>query len=135
MTRLSVSDHIEPTRENTAAVLTNYDIDEFEFRVEPSGVENTTFIITTKKARYALRVYRQKRRTEQEINLEIEYINFLRSYDIPAPKIVKNNHGIYVSKTSVGSHDWFSILMDFIDGEHPKHYSEKLLENFAHRVA
>lgn len=94
-------------------------------------VENTTVIISTPSKKYTMRIYRQGKGTKEGIMLEIDYINYLIKNGIPVPTIIKNKDGEFLTKTSIDSREWFSILMDFVGGEHPKHYSKNILKEFA----
>ena len=131
MSKLSTHNQIIPSRESLAPILAQYGILDFNFLIDPNGVENTTFILTTPQDRYALRVYRQRRRTEEEILLEIDYINYLIDYKIPVPRIIKNQNNQFLTKTKIDSMQWFSVLMEFIEGIHPKYYTKSLLKEFA----
>lgn len=135
MSKLGSQNHIKPLRENLAKILANYGVFKFDFKVDPSGVENTTFIITTKEKKYAMRVYRQKRRTEDEIRLEVEYINFLIANKIPVPKIICTVDNYFISHTKIKDKTWRSILMEFIEGNHPSYYSPSLLKELSYLQA
>ncbi|GAI39032.1 unnamed protein product [marine sediment metagenome] len=39
MPKLGLQNHIKPSRENLAKILANYGVSEFDFKVDPSGVE------------------------------------------------------------------------------------------------
>lgn len=124
---------ISPTKENIAKILKNYLIDNFSFSINPRGVHNTTLIITNRKTsnKYAMRVYSQKRRTKNEIKLEIEYINFLLNKNLPVPEIITTKNDRYIAETKINGKIWFSILTKFFKGKHPVFYSKKLLKDIA----
>ncbi len=117
---------IEVNKNNLQQLLSLYNITDFEFEVFTLGIENTSIKILTNDKNYVLRVYSQKNKPDQDIELELEFQDFLRQESIPIPVVYRNNSNQELSGVVVDDQRWQFILMEFVDGEHPEDYSDEL---------
>ena len=63
------------------------------FKPINQGIENTSLFIESEDKRYVLRVYRQKRKTNEDISFEIQFQDYLRENRIPIPLMFPNLQG------------------------------------------
>ncbi len=120
--------------DNTVAlILESYGISIFSFSPINQGIENTSLFIESKDKKYVLRIYRQKRKTNEDISFEIQFQDYLREHEIPIPLIYPNLKGEELSVVNIDGKDWQIILMQFIDGESVNlNPNEKLIIELAH---
>lgn len=58
---------------------------------------NDTYWVETDRERYILRVYRRGWRTKQEINFELELLNFLHEQNMPVAYAIASNNGDFIT--------------------------------------
>jgi Ser/Thr protein kinase RdoA (MazF antagonist) len=87
--------------------------------------------ITTPTSKFVLRVYRQNKKSKQEVLEEIDFAHFLSLHEVPVPGIINNLEGDAVSQTVIGEVTWQSLLMEFRAGAHPDSYTNDLLSSMA----
>jgi Ser/Thr protein kinase RdoA (MazF antagonist) len=117
--------------ENVAAALVPYGIAEFDFEVAGSGVENATIFVDSPQGKFALRVYRQAKKSTPEIELELEFASYLGAHGIPVPTVKPTNQGRLVAEVEVEGKSWQIVLMGFEPGVHPEGYDASLLAEMA----
>lgn len=121
----------KPTSNLLDKIFQQYGLNYVSYKLATSGIENTTLIVETTNNKYVLRVYRQAKKSTNDIIQEVEYTQYLRSNGISVPKVIKNSKNKYVTEFEENSTIWQLILMEFIDGEHPTEYSHELLKEIA----
>ncbi len=115
-----------------ALIMNEYSITDYEYTSVDQGIENASFFIKSGDKKYVLRVYARDRKTNDDINLEIEFQSFLRENNIPVPIINKNNDENELTLIKINNEVWQVILMDFVDGQSKtKNPSRSLLLDLA----
>lgn len=118
-------------RETIGMVLDCYGISSFDYMQATSGIQNSTFIITTHDKTYALRVYQHQSKSAADIALEIAFTEHLAAHRVKVPLVYANQAGRKVTAVTAEQRNWDAILMEYIDGEHPAQYSDHLLHEMA----
>lgn len=108
---------IKVTKENIATILKSYNINDFDFKIPDDGISNTTLIIEHNFKKYILRIYRKDGKDNNDINLEIEFQDFLRLNGIPVPEIYENKNSNKLTLAEIDEIKWQCILMEFIEGQ------------------
>lgn len=121
----------KPTSYLLDKIFQQYGLNYVSYKPATSGIENTTLIVETTDTKYVLRVYRQANKSTNDILLEVEYTQYLRSNGISTPKVIKNSRNKYVTEFEENSTIWQLILMEFIGGEHATKYSHELIKEIA----
>ncbi len=117
--------------ETLQKLLAQYEIPEFQYEVFNLGIENTSIKIITKDKNYVLRIYSFQNKRDEEIELEINFQDYLRQNEIPIPILYKNIQGKELSHLDMGGRKWQYILMEFIEGEHSSEYTSNLQDQLA----
>jgi len=129
--KLFIEHQFPISHNNVAAILKAYDLNEFSYLLADSGVENATLILDTEAAKYALRIYRQFKKSTAEVRLELMFAQYLSIHGIPSPKTVETKTGDIVAEVTVSGRVWQAVLMDFEEGDHPVKYTHALLTKMA----
>lgn len=126
-------DQINITDNTVALILKSYGISNFSFKPINQGIENTSLFIESEDKKYVLRVYRQKRKTNEDISFEIQFQDYLRENGIPIPLIYRNLQDKELSIINIDGKDWQIILMQFVEGESVNlNPSDELIIELAH---
>lgn len=125
------SGQFDATKQELQVILEHFGINKFDFKAAESGIENSTFIVTTGTQKLVLRVYRQDKKTIEEVMLEIEFMETLRGQGLAVPSIIinKNDGKVLKHKNTTGT--WMVIAMEYIDGHHPAAYNTDIIEQLA----
>ena len=115
--KMHSENQIEITESTVALILNLYGISKFTFSPIKQGIENTSLYIESGEKKYVLRVYRQKRRTNDDISFELEFQHYLRENGIPTPQIYPNLESKELSIVDINGKQWSVILMQYVDGE------------------
>lgn len=114
---MHLENQINITENTIALILKSYGISNFSFKPINQGIENTSLYIKSEDNKYVLRIYRQKRKINEDISFEIQFQDYLRGHGIPIPLIYPNLKGEELSVINIEGKDWQIILMQFIEGE------------------
>lgn len=117
--------------ESLGHVLSNYGIEGFSYRIATRGIENTTCIIEASKQKYALRIYRQAKKSLSAIEHELAFMDMLRKDDLPIPRKYVNQARQSITHCMVDGRQWHALLMEYMPGKHPGHYTQDLLGQMA----
>ena len=120
------------SKESLTPILSQYSITDFTFEALHGGIANTTVRIEHEGKRFVLRVYRQERKSDEVIALEIEFQDFLRPRGIPIPLIFKNRDGSELTIHAWGGRRWQCILIDFVSGTVRTPYTPELIAELSH---
>ncbi len=115
--KMNAENQINITDNTVALILKSYGIFNFSFKQINQGIENTSLFIEGEDKKYVLRIYRQKRKTNEDISFEIQFQDYLREHGIPIPLIYTNLKREELSIINIDGRDWQIILMQFMDGE------------------
>lgn len=97
-----------------------------------SGIENTTLLVrSTNDQRYAMRIYRQDKKSDGQIVSELNFMAYLRQNGIPLPDIILNTQNQAITLLDSSDNTWQVIAMEHIDGEHINKPSAELLSDIA----
>lgn len=112
-------------------ILDQYDIKLLDYAEASSGIENKTIITNTNRGKYVIRVYRYGKKTDQSINVELDFMRYLRGHNIPIPGVLRNTSGQYITTLPFDNRIWQIVVMKFAEGEHASTYTDKLLSEMA----
>jgi Ser/Thr protein kinase RdoA (MazF antagonist) len=115
--KMHSKNQIDITDNTVALILKSYGISNFSFKPINQGIENTSLYIESENNKYVLRIYRQKRKIDEDIFFEIKFQDYLRKNGIPIPLIYPNLKGEELSVINIDGKDWQIIFMQFVDGE------------------
>lgn len=121
----------QPNASKVRDILAAYDLNLQDYELATSGIENITIIANCNEGKFVLRLYRQNKKTDEHINQEWRFVNFLHKNDFPVAQTVTNKDGELLIKYIDNDMTWQVILMKFVDGRHPSSYSPKLIANLA----
>lgn len=124
-----------PTDECLANLFKLYSLKFISHEAATSGIENTTLIVSINKAKYVARIYRQGKKSDDEIQLELNFMQHLMENGIKVPKVIKNIHGKLITVFNYSNTTWQLIVMEFVDGVHAEAYSRGLLKDMAETQA
>lgn len=120
-----------PTDDTLKDILSQYGLNYISSKLATSGIENTTIIIDTQTGKYVLRVYRQDKKSTEEILTELEFTQYLQIHGIKVADVLKNLDNRLVTSYRHDGVNWQMILMRFVDGVHAAKYSGKLIDDIA----
>jgi Ser/Thr protein kinase RdoA (MazF antagonist) len=118
MPKINSEKQIKISREILTKVLLNYDINEFDFEFPENGLNNVNVLIISDQEKYFLRVQRLHKKTDAELELELQYLAYLRNKNLPVPIVVKNKFGKNFSIFSDLGLNWQIILFQSLPGIH-----------------
>jgi len=96
-----------------------------------SGIENATIMVRTSSGQYVLRVYRQNKKTDEDIQHELGFVSYLGENGIPVAPPLANLKGRLISHLVQNGYAWQAILMCHMPGSHSDHYPSELITNLA----
>ena len=129
--KLQSSAQFIPTPENVSLLIAVYGLEFTSFEQADSGIENCTLFVQTISGKFVLRVYRQLRKSDAEIQLELDFVNYLGGNDIPVALPLQKPDGGFIAHLKQNGDIWQAILMQYMSGEHPKTYTSELLAQLA----
>ena len=91
--KLDPESQFVPNFANISEILESFQLELSTFELAKSGIENCTVIVTCSTSQYVLRVYRQDKKTEQDIILETAFVEYLGSHGIPVATPIFNASG------------------------------------------
>lgn len=125
------NDQLSVDKDIISMFLNEYKIKVFDFTRADSGIENRTYFVNTQKKSYVLRIYRHLKKTIDEIENEINFMRLLKEKNIFTPKVYKDISSNNVVPKQIYGKTWHAILMEYIEGIHPKKYDDGLVEDLA----
>ncbi len=138
MLKLEPHNQIEVTEESISKFLDFYGINNFTFDAIKEGISNISLLVKSQEKKYVLRIYAQERKTNEEINFEIKFQDYLRSHNVPIPKIYPNRQGEEMTVVKLNGKSWQSILMELVEGSsvtnNPSDHLIKELANIQARM-
>lgn len=116
---------------NLRPFLAEYGITSFAYKVLDNGSKNHTILVKHDQFLHVLRIYSGTQKADDEIEQEVDFMEFLIKRGIPVPKVVKNLQHKPVSHTDLDGKTWQHMLMEFGTGQHPKKYTYPILYRMA----
>ncbi|MCW1908392.1 MAG: phosphotransferase [Candidatus Saccharibacteria bacterium] len=129
--KINPESQFRPTVKNVSEILAYYSLTLVRFKPANSGIENCTLFIETSSGDYVLRIYRQAKKSESEILLEINFVTYLYEHGLPVAKPLPNTTGSTVTQFRLNTASWFAILMPRMKGTHATSYSDELIASLA----
>lgn len=123
------------SHESLAGILSRYNVEDFEYSVATSGIENTTCIIEVPGKKFALRVYRLAKKPLAAIEHEIMFMQELQDRGLPIPAVFLNKSKEVITQITLDGKKWEALLMEYMSGAHPKKYEIALLTQMAQAQA
>lgn len=121
MLKINPKDQFKVSKPALEEILKSYNISTFDYEIPEGGVSNMNLIIRLEGVKkYVLRILRKNKKTIDEINLEIDFQNFLASNSLPIAQTVQNSDGAHITLFKEGEVVWQCILIEFIQGNHPE---------------
>jgi len=92
------------------------------------GEENQNYLISTDSERYVLRLYSLKHSTtgprrRQDIDFELDFIDFADRRDVPTPRVIPTLCGEKIAQAHVDGQKRFAALFAFAGGEEAAAYN------------
>lgn len=125
----------QATPQRLEQLLSYYALQPIRVTATATGIENQTFIVETRTRKYALRVYRQYKKTTSHIQQEVNFTRFLTAQGVAAPDVLPNRAGLDVTEATIDGNPWQFIIMHFIEGNAPRSYNPKILASMARQQA
>ncbi|HCF28201.1 MAG TPA: homoserine kinase type II (protein kinase fold), partial [Cyanobacteria bacterium UBA11049] len=106
-----------------ATVLPNYPISKpHSCQLYKRGL-NDTYLVETERERYILRIYRNRWRTKEEIDFEIELLTFLHNKNMPISYPIQRDNGSFTTEIIAPEGNRYATLFSYAPG---KAVNEKL---------
>ncbi len=129
--KIDPANQLQITNEVIDKLLKQYSIIDYTYEIITEGIENTSLIVSTGKQKYVLRIYRQLKKTTDDILLEIQFQKLLKNKGLPIPEIRMNNDGDDVSIVKINNKYWQVILMEYLGKTDFASYTPELLREMA----
>lgn len=117
--------------DDVALLLRQYGITEFTYKKLTNGSHNITLLIDHLGDKSVVRVYRSKSISDNKINEEIGFMEYLADHGLPVPQVATNIQGEKLSKLNIDGIEHHYILMEYASGDHPSEYTIPVLSDMA----
>jgi Ser/Thr protein kinase RdoA (MazF antagonist) len=131
MNKLSPENLFVPSQKNVRAILTRYNLPLTRFLHATHGIENLTLLVWSQRKKYVLRVYPQKKKSDADILLELDFMSHLRNNGLPLPAIISSSDNQPLVVCELDHNKWQSVLMEHAQGAHPEAFTPALLDHMA----
>lgn len=135
MSKISLEEQFLLKKPLLSLLLKDWDILDFTFEEAKCGIENRTVYITTAEQKYVLRIYRQERKSLEEIQDELEFMLFLHDQNLLIPRIFQTKHQTLLNQTKIDDTIWTSLLMEYRPGEHQPKYTVAIVRQMGRALA
>ncbi len=99
------------------------------------GREHSSFILTTPKKEYILRVYSQNTSNKEDIDKEVAFMNHLHRNKMPVPQVFPTQKGDSFATFTADDIEWNAILMERVKGEHIRDYTHENIQEIGKVLA
>jgi len=106
-----------------------------EWQQIKKGRDNTSFILTTPKKEYVLRVYRQNSSNKEDIDKEVAFMNHLHRNKMPVPEVIRTTSGDSFASFIGDDLEWNAILMEKLKGKHSTDYTKEIVQEIGKILA
>jgi len=131
MNKLSPENLFVPSQKNVRAILDRYNLPLTRFEHATHGIENLTLLVWSQRKKYVLRVYPQKKKSDADILLELDFMSHLRKNGLPIPAIISSSDNQPLVVCELDHKKWQSVLMEYAQGDHPEAFTPALLDQMA----
>ena len=131
MNKLSPENLFVPSQKNVRAILARYDLPLTRFLPTTHGIENLTLLVWSHRKKYVLRVYPQKKKSDADILLELDFMSHLRQNGLPTPAIISSSENQPLVVCELDHKKWQTVLMEHAQGAHPEAFTPALLDHMA----
>lgn len=120
-----------PSQQNVRAILACYNLPLTYFEQATHGIENLTLFVWSQENKYVLRVYPQKKKSDADILLELEFMSHLREHGLPTPAIIPSSDKRLLVICELEQQKWQCVLMEYAPGARPELFTSALLDHMA----
>ena len=131
MNKLSPEQLFDPSRKSVRAILARYNLPLTRFLHTTHGIENVTLLVWSQRKKYVLRIYPQKKKSDADILLELDFMSHLRKNGLPLPAIVSSSDHQPLVVCELDHQQWQCVLMEYAIGTHPEALPPALLDHMA----
>jgi len=131
MNKLSPENLFVPSQKNVRAIMARYNLPLTRFEHATHGIENLTLLVWSLRKKYVLRVYPQKKKSDADILLELDFMSHLRKNGLPTPAIISSSDNQPLVVCELDHKKWQSVLMEYAIGAHPEAFTPALLDQMA----
>src|SRR6266700_2571710 len=131
MNKLSPEHLFVPSLKNVRAILARYNLPLTRFLHATHGIENVTLLVWSQRNKYVLRVYPQKKKSDADILLELDFMSHLRNNALPLPAIISSSDNQLLVVCELDHNKWQCVLMEHAQGTHPEAFTPALLDHMA----
>jgi len=131
MNKLSPENLFVPSQKHVRAILARYNLPLTRFLHATHGIENLTLFIWSRRKKYVLRVYPQKKESDADILLELDFMSYLRNNGLPTPAIISSSDNEPLVVCELDNNQWQCVLMEHAIGAHPEAFTPALLDHMA----
>ena len=131
MNKLSPENLFVPSQKNIRTILARYNLPLTRFERATHGIENLTLLVWSQRKKYVLRVYPQKKKSDADILLELDFMAHLRNNGLPTPAIISSSDHQPLVVCELDHNKWQCVLMEHAIGTHPEAFTPALLDHMA----
>ena len=106
MNKLSPENLFVPSQKNVRAILAHYNLPLTRFLHATHGIENLTLFVWSRRKKYVLRVYPQKKKSDADILLELDFMAHLRNNGLPTPAIISSSDNEPLVVCELDNNQW-----------------------------
>jgi len=96
---------------------------------------NDTYLVQAGASKYILRISPTDWRTTEQINAEIELLNYLDQHHVSAPKAVAQRNGQYIQALNAPEGIRYGVLFTFVPGAPPDLMKEQASHHYGQAIA
>ncbi len=120
-----------PSQKHIRAILACYNLPLTRFEHATRGIENLTLFAWSGQKKYVLRVYPQKKKSDADILLELNFMSHLRKHGLPTPAIISSSDNRLLVVCELDHQKWQCVLMEHAQGAHVEAFTPALLDHMA----
>lgn len=129
--KLEQEKQFKVTKDAVAGILKHYGQQLVTYKAASSGIENTTLIVESNTQKLVVRIYRHNKKPVSEIELEINFMQYLHNQHIKVPTVFSNARNKVITNINRYGKEWHVIAMEYADGDHAQNYSIELIKDMA----
>src|SRR5437016_13154448 len=131
MNQLSPQDLFVPSLKSVRTILARYNLPLTRFEHASSGIENLTLLVWSRRKKSVLRVYPQKKKSDADILLELDFMSNLRNNGLLLPCIISSSDNQPFVVCEVVNQNWQSVRMEHAEGAQPESYTTAVRDHRA----
>lgn len=131
MNKLSPQQLFAPSQKNVRAILAYYNLPLTRFEHATHGIENLTLLVWSQRKKFVLRIYPQKKKSDADILLELDFMAHLRANGLPIPAIIPSSDNRPLVTCALDHQKWQCVLLEHAIGARPDPFTPALLDHMA----